>query len=116
MKRANFGAIAEHIAAGLLRLKGYRIMARQLRPLRGSGAGEIDIIARRGHTLAFVEVKARADYAQALEALSPHQQGRLQRAALAYIAQHPGFSTFNLRFDLIAIAPWQRPRHIQNAW
>lgn len=116
MKPGAFGAFAEILAANFLRLKGYRILARQLRPPRGGGGGEIDIIAKRGHLLAFVEVKARATHAQALEALSPHQQHRIRRAALAYISDHPAFSTFDVRFDLIAIAPWSAPRHIQNAW
>ncbi len=116
MNSGNFGRLAEHLAALLLRLKGYQILARQLRAARGIGAGEIDIIAKRGHTLAFVEVKARATQTQALEALSHTQQGRLQRAALIYVSEHPGFSTFDLRFDLIAIAPWRLPSHIQNAW
>jgi putative endonuclease len=116
MTSGSFGAVAETIAAVLLRLKGYQILARQHRSPRGIGAGEIDIIAKRGRTLAFVEVKARANRTQALEALSFHQQGRIQRAALAYVSDHPAFSTFNLRFDLIAVAPWQLPSHIQNAW
>ena len=116
MKSGTFGALAEQIAAWLIRLKGYRILARQLRPARGVGAGEIDIVAKRGHTLAFVEVKARATTAQALEALSHQQRGRIQRAAIAYMSDHPKFAKFNMRFDLIAIAPWQIPNHIQNAW
>jgi|TARA_B100000315_G_scaffold231608_1_gene243072 putative endonuclease len=112
IRAIKFGALAEHIAAGLLRLKGYRILARQLR----SPLGEIDIIARRGRTLAFVEVKARSTLTQAIEALSFHQRGRIHRAALAYTAHHPNFAGFDLRFDLIAVAPWQLPRHLPNAW
>jgi putative endonuclease len=116
MKSGTFGALAEHIAAWLLRLKGYRILVRQLRPTRGIGAGEIDIVAKRGHTLAFVEVKARTTSTQALEALSRQQRGRIQRAAIAYMSDNPRFANFSMRFDLIAIAPWQIPNHIQNAW
>ena len=108
----NFGTFAEHLAALFLRLKGYRILAQQLRtPL-----GEIDIIAKRGHTIAFVEVKARGDMTQALEALSYRQRERIGRAALVYASDHSKYSRFDLRFDLIAIAPWQWPRHLCNAW
>jgi len=116
MKSGTFGALAEHLAALLLRMKGYRILARQLHTARGIGAGEIDIVAKRGHTLAFVEVKARATSAQALEALSHQQRDRIQRAAVIYMSDHPRFAKFNMRFDLIAVAPWQIPNHIQNAW
>ncbi|MBT3916730.1 MAG: YraN family protein [Rhodospirillaceae bacterium] len=112
LKALKFGALAEHIAAALLRLKGYRILARQLR----SPLGEIDIIARRGRTLAFIEVKARTTMTQAIEAVNFRQRGRIERAALAYTADHPNFAEFDLRFDLIAIAPWQMPRHLPNAW
>ena len=107
-----FGRIAEHVAAALLRLKGYRILARQLR----SPLGEIDIIARRGRTLAFIEVKARASISQAIEAVSFQQRGRIERAALAYTADHPKFAAFDLRFDLIAVAPWKFPQHLPDAW
>ena len=56
---------AEGLAACWLRLKGYRILARNWR----SAAGEIDLIARRGATLVIVEVKQRGDLVQAADAL-----------------------------------------------
>jgi len=53
-----------------LRLKGYRILARDYRvPM-----GEIDILARRGGTLVAIEVKARGDQASASEAITPRQR------------------------------------------
>ena len=59
------GRRAEWIAVWWLRLFGYRVLARRAR----QRVGEIDIVARRGRTLAFVEVKARPDRAQAAEAV-----------------------------------------------
>ena len=59
------GRLAEAAAALLLRLKGYRILERNWR----SPAGEIDIVARRRHTLAFIEVKHRAAFGAAGEAI-----------------------------------------------
>jgi len=56
-RREGWGRKAESLAAFALRLKGYRVLARRLR----TPAGEIDLIVRRGATIAFVEVKARAD-------------------------------------------------------
>jgi putative endonuclease len=55
------GRRAESLAAWWLRLKGWRILARRVR----TPVGEIDLVARRGRTIAFVEVKARATAVQA---------------------------------------------------
>jgi putative endonuclease len=104
------GRWAERLAAGWLRLKGYRILARNLRG-RG-GAGEIDILARRGEVLAVVEVKARAGADD--EPVTARQWRRLERAALAQAARLGG--EVHVRFDLMLILPWRRPRHIMDAW
>ena len=67
------GISAESRAAAFLVAKGFRILARRWR----SPAGEIDIVARRKHLLIFVEVKARADFDAAAEAVSLRQQQRI---------------------------------------
>ena len=83
-----FGLMAEGVASLMLRLKGYRILARRFRtPL-----GEIDLVARRGRTVAFLEVKARADFATAAEAVTIYQQRRIINAAQLFLAQHPGLA------------------------
>ena len=115
LKALKFGALAEHIAAALLRLKGYRILARQLR----SPLGEIDIIARRGRTLAFIEVKARANTRDAMESISKRQQSRIIRAAESFVANNAhfaGLADLTLRFDVMLVAPRRWPVHIPNAW
>ena len=66
-----FGRFAEMLAAWSLRAKGYRIIARGFR----AAVGEIDIIARRGDQLVFVEVKARRNIADAAESVRPRQTG-----------------------------------------
>ncbi|MGQ9364781.1 YraN family protein [Azospirillum sp. ST 5-10] len=107
-----YGRFAEALCRLSLRLKGYRILAERLRtPL-----GEIDIVARRGDTLAVVEVKARADWAAASEAVSARQRGRLARAAHAYLATHPQYAGLTLRFDVMLVTPWSWPRHLRDAW
>ena len=105
------GRWAERLAAGWLRLKGYRIVARNLRG-RGGGAGEIDILARRGNVLAIVEVKQRAVAAD--ELVTARQWRRLERAALAQAGRHG--DSVQVRFDLMLVLPWRRPRHIMDAW
>lgn len=107
-----FGRRAESLAAWWLRLKGYRILARDFRV----PVGEIDLIARRGRILAFVEVKARESAAAAPEALQPRQRRRIARAAGAFLQQRPALARQHLRFDVIWIVPGRFPCHISDAW
>ena len=111
-RREQVGRRAERAAVWLLRFKGYRILARRFR----LPVGEIDIVARRGHTVAFIEVKARASEGAALESVTPRQQQRIVRAALVFLQRHPAYSAFDLRFDLITVTPGNLPRHHLDAW
>ena len=102
---------AETLAVWLLRLKGYRILARRLR-LPG---GEIDIVARRrSGPIAFVEVKTRPDRVAAVAAVSPRQQARIAAAAAQYQARHKVRGA--IRFDVVSVVPGRLPRHIPGAW
>lgn len=111
-----FGRRAEALCALALRLKGYRIVGRRCR----TPVGELDIVARRGQTFVFVEVKARPTADAALQALDPRQRRRLGRAAAAWLARGQSriapHSPVNMRFDVMLVAPWRWPRHIVNAW
>ena len=107
-----YGRFAEALCRGLLRVKGYRILATRLKtPL-----GEIDIVARRGDTLAVVEVKARRNWASASEAVGARQLGRLSRAAHVFLAANPQYAGLTLRFDVMLVTPFALPRHLQDAW
>ena len=106
------GQWAEQAAAWWLRLKGYRILARQER----GPMGEIDLIATRGNTLAFIEVKSRATFADALDAVSSTQRGRIERAASHYVALNPALENMSWRFDIVAVIPGKWPRHMVDAW
>ena len=106
------GQGAERLAAWWLRLKGYRILARQYR----TAVGEIDLIARRGTVLAFVEVKARATEAEARAAITTRQRQRITRAADAYLQRTPSLGKLGARFDVVLIVPGCRPQHIVDAW
>ena len=105
------GRGAETIAAMWLRLFGWRILARRAR-VRG---GEVDIIARRRRTLAFIEVKARSSAEAAAFALDDY---RLRRVAVAAETLAPRFmrSGDDLRIDAIFIVPGRLPRHLPNVW
>jgi putative endonuclease len=106
------GLSAESRAAALLVAKGYRIVSRRFR----SPVGEVDIIARRGRTLIFVEVKARSTLDGAAESLLPRQQRRIAAAAAAWLAKCPDDIESHIRFDAILVAPGRIPRHIEAAF
>ena len=113
-RRAAFrlGLSAESRAAALLMLKGYRIAKRRWR----SPVGEIDIVARRGRLLIFVEVKARDLIEDAADAVTPEQQRRIVAAAEAWLAMHPKDCSCDIRFDAVLVAPRRWPRHIRAAF
>lgn len=106
------GLWAEKAAIILLRLKGYRILEHRYK----TPYGEIDVIARRGETIAFVEVKARKSKQDALEAISPKAQKRIYDAAALYLSAHTEYSAFEMRFDVISVMPGQLPIHDQDMW
>jgi putative endonuclease len=101
------GHASEWLAAALLMAKGYQILGFRLK----TRTGEIDILARRGRTLAVVEVKRRATTAQALTALSAEQYDRLLSAGRAVLRQRPSLAGHRLRIDIVALAPGRIPRH-----
>lgn len=106
------GRRAETVAAWLLRLKGYRILARGF-SCRG---GEIDIIAGRGATIAFVEVKARDRLGDAADAITATKRRRIDRAARLWLAAHPEAAGKPLRFDAVLVTKGGFPEHIADAW
>jgi putative endonuclease len=105
------GRGAETWACWYLRLRGWRILARRAR-VRG---GEVDIVARRGRTLAFVEVKARADEAAAAFSLD---DWRLRRVAIAAERLAPRYMRDgdDIRIDALFIVPRRWPKHLANVW
>jgi putative endonuclease len=106
------GARAEAAAALWLRLKGYGIVARRF----ACRTGEIDLIARRGDVLAFVEVKSRDDAAEAAAAITAGKRARIVSAARSWLAAHPDDARCACRFDAILVRPWRPPVHIEDAW
>jgi putative endonuclease len=106
------GISAESRAAAWLIAKGYSILARRFR----SPYGEIDIVARRRRLVAFVEVKARASLDEAAYAVTPRQQRRIVDTAQAWLMTHPEHAEFDLRFDVMLIAPGHLPRHLLAAF
>ena len=105
------GRRGEGWAALWLRLHGWRIVARRVKTPRG----EIDLVARRGRTVAFVEVKWRTTGEGLDTAIDAY---RLKRVAAATEAVAPRYARpgDTIRIDVLLLAPGRWPRHIVNAW
>jgi len=106
------GRRAETLAALRLQLGGWRILARRW---RGPG-DEIDLIAKRGRVVAFVEVKRRGDHDVARAAVTARQRRRIGDAAAAFLAVRPDLRDCAARFDVVTVAGLRPPRRIVDAW
>lgn len=106
------GRYAEILAAFALRLKGYRILARNYR----NTLGEIDIVARKRDLVIFVEVKARASESEALDAVTGQSQRRIANAAEIWIGRQHDAERLSWRFDVVAIMPGRWPVHFEDAF
>lgn len=105
------GRRAERWAAWWLRLHGWRILGERLRV----PVGEVDLIARRGRTLAFVEVKWREQVTDLDNAID---QFRLRRVAAAAEMLAPRYAKpdDDWRIDVMLLAPRRLPRHLVHVW
>jgi putative endonuclease len=99
--RAGLGLAGEDLAARRLQRAGYAILARRWR----CPAGELDIVARDGDCLVFVEVRARRGLARgaAVESITPAKAARLAQLAELYLAAHPDLGQPDWRIDLVAV-------------
>ena len=105
------GRSAETLACWYLRLLGWHILARRARV----AGGEVDIVARRRRTLAFIEVKARASEDAAAMSLDHYRLRRVATAAERIAPRYlrPGD---DMRIDALFIVPGRWPRHLTNVW
>jgi putative endonuclease len=106
-ERRALGCAGEDAACGELRRRGYEILARQYR----TRSGEIDIVARDGGTLVFVEVKTRRGQAfgGGAAAVTWRKQRRMALVARQFLARHGG-SDRPCRFDVVVVTPGETPR------
>lgn len=105
------GREGERRAAFWLRARGWRILAERVKTKRG----EIDLIARRGGVVAFVEVKWRRKGADLDLAIDEYRLARVA-AAVECVAHDYATQGEDIRIDVILLAPGALPRHIPNAW
>lgn len=107
------GAGYEAQAADFLKAAGFEIVDRNW----SCPMGELDIVARKGGKLVFVEVRARSNpaYGTPAESVTPAKRAKLVKTAMAYIkAKRPEADEY--RFDVIAIVPGEPPEHIEEAF
>ena len=112
MNRRAYGSAGEDAACAYLTAHGWTILDRNVR----RGRNEIDIVAKKRSTIAFVEVKRRSNlnHGRPAEAVDREKQTRIARAALLYMQDHH-LSDANIRFDVIEILP-DEIRHIEGAF
>lgn len=103
--------MAEYYACARLMLKGYRILKLRYK----SKVGEVDIVAKRGNVIAFIEVKYRHDLDKAIEAVTLKSQSRIRRTAQHYLLGKHDESHI-IRFDVIGINKKFLIRHEQNVF
>ena len=112
MNRRAFGTDGEYAARDYLIGRGYRVVAMNYR----RRVGEIDVIARRGETVVFVEVKRRTTdrLGRPAEAVPPQKRARLARTAMPYL-QENRLTDAPVRFDIVELIPGQI-NHIEGAF
>ena len=110
------GHFAEKVACFYLMMKGWWPVRLNFVVGRGTGAGEVDLIMKRGKTLIFVEVKYRPTLVQAMEAISIQNQVRVAKTSAVFLQKNPNYQKCQVRYDALLLAPGRWPRHIPNAW
>lgn len=110
MQNLRIGKLGEQMAAAYLEEAGYRILEQNYR----CRFGEIDIIAKDGDTIAFVEVKSRRseNYGLPQHAVGPEKQRRISKISLYYLQTHHFYGS-DARFDVVAISLRSENCHIE---
>lgn len=106
------GLAGEWRAAWFLRSRGFVILEKRAR----NACGEIDIVARRGRLVVFVEVKVRRHLEEALLSVTARQRARIVAAATAWLACRDDLEGCDFRFDVIVMTPGGMPHRLCNAF
>lgn len=106
------GRRSEWLAILFLSAKGYRLLTRRF----GGKGGEIDLVMKRGRTIAFVEVKARGRLEDAQVAITPEKRRLVELRIRQWLARNPWAMDHHLRADAVFMAPGRWPRHVPGAF
>lgn len=112
MNRRGFGTEGEYDVHDYLVGQGYQVLEMNYR----RGPGEIDLIARQGRTIVFIEVKRRTTdrYGRPAQAVTPAKRRRIVYTAVCYVRER-GLTDVPLRFDVVEVTPG-RINHIVSAF
>ena len=105
----------EKVACLWLMLKGYSPLKLNFNPHQ-HGAGEIDLIMKKGKTIVFVEVKKRSSLTLAAESVDLQQQQRIICGAEVFFKRYPQLRKYDRRYDILWFVPKHLPIHIKNAF
>jgi len=113
--RCERGRTGEALACNFLEQDGYKILQTNFR----TRYGEIDIIARRGDAIAFIEVKSRSgrSHGEPFEAVNARKQNQIRRMAAMWLAAHSGdteLRSCTFRFDVVSVKLYMRPVDIDH--
>jgi len=111
MKKFALGIFAEYVVWFFYMLRFHRILHHRMKTY----VGEVDLVAVRGRTLIFIEVKARKNGIYE-GIVSINQQKRIRRAAELFLSKNQKYKNYNIRFDLAVIQPYCLPVIIKNAF
>lgn len=112
IRAERWGRWGEYLAIAYLSLKLYRLRAMRVK----TPVGEIDLVVSRGDMTVFVEVKTRRNAHEEGPALEAVNKRRISRAANYYLSKNPQLAEQTIRFDVIFLAPFARPRHVKGAF
>lgn len=103
------GRRAETWVGFYLTLTGHRILSRRFK----TGSGEIDLVARRGKMIVFIEVKQRAKAEHAIDPVTARSEERIIRAGEIFLSRHPHFvdQGYALRYDIVIVTGRWRITH-----
>ncbi|MDH5723349.1 MAG: YraN family protein [Alphaproteobacteria bacterium] len=106
------GVQAEKLAKAYLERNGYKVIQVRYK----TKYGEIDLVARKNNILCFIEVKARAQKSDALEAVTARSRKRIENAASLFLAENPDCNHCDMRFDVVTVTGDSSVQHLDNAW
>jgi putative endonuclease len=106
------GHRGEWLAGWVLRLKGYRIVAKRFK----TKSGEVDIIARKRDLIIMVEVKARPTLLEAMDSITPTALRRIESAGDVWLARQADFAKLSVRYDMVAVLPGRWPVHVERIY
>ena len=112
------GMIAEDVATSYLLTKGFVVLQRNYCLKNNFQGGEIDIIAKKGERIHFIEVKARTTdkYGLGREAVTVHKQKTIRKVATVYLLKHKLYDKVACSFDIIEIGENNKIEYFENCF